>query len=72
VSVSNLEICGLTNQFLSDYRSAVAWNRDSVEFRSDGTYEFLPPRKIRRQRVKVAPWIAIKLGIDETEQAKDE
>jgi hypothetical protein len=67
-----LEICGLTNQFLSDYRSAVAWNRDSVEFRSDGTYEFLPQRKIRRQRVKVAPWIAIKLGIDETEQAKDE
>lgn len=63
VSVKQLEVCGLTQQFLQEFRSLVTWNRESVEFRSDGTYEFLAPRKVRRY--KIAPEIAIKLGANE-------
>jgi hypothetical protein len=63
VSIKQLEVCELTQQFLQEFRSSVTWNRENVEFRSDGTYEFLAPRKVRRYRV--APEVAIKLGANE-------
>jgi hypothetical protein len=68
VSIKQLEVCGLTQQFLQEFRSSVTWNRENVEFRSDGTYDFLTPRKVRRY--KVAPDIAIKLGANEANMAE--
>ena len=61
ISVSNLQICTFTQHLIQEFRSKVAWNRDRVQLCSDGSYELLETRKIRRQKIAVAPWIAIKL-----------
>jgi hypothetical protein len=46
---------------INEFRPKVTWNRDRVQLCSDGSYELLESRKIRRQKVPVASWIAIKL-----------
>lgn len=61
ISVSNLQICKFTERLIDDFRSDVSWNRDRVQLCSDGSYELLEPRKIRRQKLPVAPWISVKL-----------
>jgi hypothetical protein len=61
VSIYNLEYCSFTKYLIDEFRTKVTWNRDRVEFCSDGTSQLLEPQKTRRQKISIPSWIAIKL-----------
>lgn len=46
---------------INEFRSEIKWNRDRVQFCSDGSYLLLEARKLRRQKVPVPSWMTIKL-----------